>query len=180
MRRPRVLFPFFVLLLAVGMRLADTPFPAAPAGALLFVEVKPGSHGAAGEVYDVRVLSEPNTSVLVSGDFDYYRVVNDDASCGRSDDSPLTVSATVLQTVGVKAKEMGTAMAAAYKRIRTDVGQLAAQGSVQPDEGALLRAQAYGDVRAACAAAEGQGASCEPTAYPPALLGVFDTWPPPI
>jgi hypothetical protein len=161
---------------AAGMRLADTPFPDAPAGALLLVEVKAGTHGAAGEVHDVRVLRSPNTSVLVAGNYDYYLVVNDDASCGGGGTAALHVTSTVLQTVGAKAKEMGTAMATAYNRVRGQVDQLAQQGSVQPDQGALLRAQAYNDVRAACTAAEGQGVSCEPTAYPPALLGVFDTW----
>jgi hypothetical protein len=154
---------------ASGLRLSDTPFPGLPAGALVLVQVPAGSSGTAEKILDARVLTKPSASVLVDQASDYYLVVNDDASCGAAaSTSPLTITATVLQSVGAKVKQLGQAMASTYAAVRQEVNTLDQQAEVQPDEGALLRAGAYTTLRTTC--------QCEPTSYPPAILGFFDTW----
>ena len=148
---------------AAGIHLSDTPFPFAPAGSLLLVQTD-----AQQNILDVRVVS-PQSAVVVDKASQYYLLINDDGTCPSYDTTQaLTVSISHLVPVGALVQALGQAMATSYATIRNQVGTLENQAQLEPDEGALLRTQAYTELRKDC--------GCDPATYPSALMGLFDTW----
>ncbi|WP_437779220.1 hypothetical protein [Sorangium sp. So ce1097] len=125
---------------ATGLRLRDTPFPDAPVGSLLLVEMPRGGT-LRSQIRDVRVIQEPNTSVVVESDeADHYLVVNDRASCTSIDTArALTVDLQHLMPVGAAAEALGQAMAQAIAELRSSVPAKLAQGRISASELGALR-----------------------------------------
>ncbi|WP_437913729.1 hypothetical protein WME73_46050 [Sorangium sp. So ce302] len=131
--------------LAAGLRLPGTPFPDAPVGSLLLVELPRGGI-LRSQIRDVRVLQEPNTSVVVnSNEADYYLVVNDKAGCGADPIGAaynLALDIQHLTPSGAVARAMGQAMAETLTELRNSVPAKLTQGAVTPSELGALRAAA--------------------------------------
>jgi hypothetical protein len=149
---------------ASGIHLPNTPFPEAPAGALLLVEMESGQTSP-DHIIDVTVVQSPAMSVLVdpAGGADFYLVDNDVAGCGYSSPGGLNVQIAELQPSGAAFAQIGTAMTKALSDIKARSAQLIAQGKVVPDDMALLRAQATSEIG-------------DTTKIPTALVSLFNTY----
>ncbi len=130
---------------AVGIRLADTPFPSAPAGALLAV-VMPRDSSSRTAQLDVRVVA-PRTSLVIEKASDVYLVVND-SQCAL-DTGTLTVHYARLTPTGNLAKKLGTVMADALKDIRDLEPRFRAEGRMLPEDTAARRQAAVARIDAA-------------------------------
>ncbi|KYF64070.1 hypothetical protein BE11_19005 [Sorangium cellulosum] len=131
--------------LSTGLRLPGTPFPDAPVGSLLLVELPRGGI-LRSQIRDVRVLQEPSTSVVVdSEEADYYLVVNDKGGCSPDPiDMAYNIALQVqhLTPSGAVARAMGQAMAETLNELRSSIPAKLTQGGVTPSELAALRAAA--------------------------------------
>lgn len=131
---------------ATGLRLRGTPFRDAPVGSLLLVEMSRGGV-LRSQIKDVRVIHEPNTSVVVnSNEAEYYLVVNDTASCGpdpRDTGYNLAVEVQHLTPSGSVARALGKAMADTLTELRNSIPAKLTQGRVTPSELTALRDAAH-------------------------------------
>ncbi|WP_437576748.1 hypothetical protein [Sorangium sp. So ce887] len=127
---------------ATGLRLPGTPFPDAPVGSLLLVELPRGGI-LRNQIRDVRVLHEPSTSVVVNSDkADYYLVVNDKGDCSPDPiDTAYNLALQIhhLAPSGAVARAMGQAMAETLTELRSSIPAKLTQGGVTPSEIAALR-----------------------------------------
>ncbi len=110
---------------AGGLFLDNTPYPEAPAGALLLVTTEPGQPS---RLVDVQVVG-PDAAYLAERAVDVYLVVND-LSCPLSSDPALTVDAWITRPTGLLIAQLGGAMAEATARLRSKASELAAQGKL--------------------------------------------------
>jgi hypothetical protein len=127
-----------------GIRLGNTPYPDAPAGALLLVAVRPG----ATKPFDVQVVTK-QTSWLATETADIYFVVNDLASCADDSTEALTVTVHKTTPMGDLARTLGTAMAKALENLETSAPAIIAQGQLFLNQDAALKAAARQYVRQA-------------------------------
>jgi hypothetical protein len=151
--------------LAGGLRLEDTPFPFAPAGALVLVEQE--QVGGAPRIRDAHVLGRNRTFVF-SGDADVYLIVND-KKCVDVDTSALTVHVAHAQPAGAAASALATAMAGILADVRVAAAVLVEQGAVSGSDLRALEADAYDRLRLACG-------GCDLATYPETVRGMFEAW----
>jgi hypothetical protein len=126
-----------------GIRLKNTPYPDAPAGALLLVAVRPGST----QPFDVQVVTR-QSSWLATEDADVYLVVNDLASCPDDSTDALTVNVYKTTPMGAVAKTLGVAMAKALEKLEADAPAIIAQGQLFANVDTALKASARQFVKA--------------------------------
>jgi hypothetical protein len=150
---------------AVGLRLDDTPFPAAPVGSLLVVLQDP----ATGVIRDVRVVHSGGTSILVEGASTAYFVVNDKQCSTAGTTNKLTVTARSMLGGPAVAKKALVAMADVLALMRQQQTLLAAQGTMLPTQAALIRQQADNKLQ------ERLG-EISVTALPAPLASLFDAF----
>ena len=154
---------------AGGMHLDNTPYPYAPAGALLLVLTAPGTD----TIVDVQVVGR-QAAFIAPEDVDAYLVVNDFnpvSSGGRCDgflNHKLHVEAAQVTSFGATADQLARAMAASLGEIRGAASGILAQGQLVPGEEQLLRLHA----RQRVAALTG----FDVTQLPPAVSEFFETW----
>jgi hypothetical protein len=149
-----------------GIRVNGTPFPNAPAGALLLVQMTPGLK-TPGDVLDVQVVQGPNMSVVAAADADVYLVANDVGGCTFASPGSLTVSLYELEQAGPLFKAVGDGMVAALTHMKQREAGLIAQGKILPDDMAALRATATSDLTSATPAN---------LTLPPSLTALFGAW----
>ncbi|WP_224248002.1 hypothetical protein [Hyalangium gracile] len=155
---------------ATGLRVSNTPFPGAPAGSLLLVAMeKDGS--APGQIRDVRILQEPNTSVVVEADQDYYLVVNDKGGCVADTQHALTVEFTQLVPAGQAAKALGKAMAQSMTDLRAATSAAVSQGRVTSSELSALRDAASARLLTAFSQ---ECPGCQVSDMPPVFTALFN------
>jgi hypothetical protein len=154
---------------AVGLRLPQTPFRDFPAGALIAVQVAPGT----GTMLDATVVQSPLTALVFKQPADVYLVVND-LHCNAPGTGQLNLSATQLRPAGAKARALASAMGAIWAAKSSEMEAIVSQGRMLPDQAAAFRSDAWQALRTACSAELQQ--PCEPTAYPPVLQGFFASW----
>jgi hypothetical protein len=150
---------------AEGIRSFLDPFPNAPTGALLVVQMKPGQYSPSA-VLDVQVV-QPTMSVLVNQAADVYLVDNDISGCTFPQPGALTLSLTELEPAGQVGPVIGTAMVNALNDINSMAPGLVSQGTILPDDMATLSAKANADLAAAIPAN---------VTIPPALTALFSSW----
>ncbi|MEM9493441.1 MAG: hypothetical protein AAGC55_30110, partial [Myxococcota bacterium] len=88
-----------------GIRLANTPFPAAPAGSLLVVELPRGTTRL-DDIRDIHLVRTGNTSVRVAADSDLYLVVNDRSCAGQDTLHRLTLRGARLASADDIARDL--------------------------------------------------------------------------
>jgi hypothetical protein len=122
-----------------GMRLPNTPFPDAPAGALLIV----ATDAQTAEIVDVQVMYRQGVYVAPKN-VHVHVYVNDEANgtCTLNP-SALTVETMRVSTVGAIAEPLGYAMADVLNRLRAERPAILAQGALLAGEGTALRSQAW-------------------------------------
>jgi hypothetical protein len=150
---------------AEGIRSNYDPFPTAPTGALLLVQMTPGKYTSA-DVLDVQVV-QPQMSVLINKTADVYLVDNDISGCTFPQPGALVVSLTELQPTGTLAPLLGTAMVTALNDINTMAPGLVSQGTILPDDMAALSAKATSDLNTLIPAN---------VSIPGALAALFSSW----
>ena len=151
---------------AYGTRLPNTPFPSAPAGALLAVLAKPGQ-SAADAVLQVEVVRGPASSILADADADVYFIVNDYGACREANPPELKVRATHLQAAGPAIEALAKAMAAEMRGLHARFPQLIAQGRLGPQAMASLARGIQANVEATCG---------DLGRYPASIRSLFDSW----
>ncbi|AKF04357.1 hypothetical protein [Sandaracinus amylolyticus] len=120
---------------SAGLRLRDTPFPMLPAGALVVIEMAPGSTMAS-DIRDIHLLRSGASSFFVPDAADLYFVVNDGwtSSCGTlappGDSNVVSLELRVLQSETGVAQQVVDAMAGVLESIRGDRALIVEQGSV--------------------------------------------------
>jgi hypothetical protein len=121
-----------------GLRLPNTPFPAAPVGSLLVVLAAPGG----GQIRDVKVVHSGGTSILVEDASDAYFIVND-KQCGTSNGSlALGVSTRTMTSEVAVAEKALVSMAEVLGYMRQQRQLWVNQGALLPNQATLLRQQA--------------------------------------
>ncbi|HET7500154.1 MAG TPA: proprotein convertase P-domain-containing protein, partial [Kofleriaceae bacterium] len=149
-----------------GLRLATTPFPEAPAGALVAVITHKGITGAASDppIIDIRVVQRddlfvgPTPPVVTGwndgGQTEIHFVVNDRAQ--RDDGSPCAVDTTPLQLnltrvtpTGNVALQVGAAMADTLTAIEGQAQSVILEGELSAAEETSLRSDAWRRVETA-------------------------------
>jgi hypothetical protein len=148
---------------ASGLRLPNTPIPAAPVGALLAVLTNPG---APTQITDIRVVEAPATGIVLDADSDVYLVTNDITGCSQVDTQhALTVSIATAVHAGDAVKwvqgglgsvaQLMEGLSAGDPTASTPnipAGSLVAQGQMTPDQAAEVRATALVELTGACTA----------------------------
>jgi len=157
---------------SLGLRLPNTPFPDAPAGALLLVSMQPGTTARAG-LRDVQVLQPGNTAVVVKADSEYYLVVNDLGTCADDVSHRLSVKAVQLMPTGAAAKALGLAMATAMTELRAATPAFVAQGRVTGSELEALKQNARSRLLQEYGV---QCPGCAMTGMPEVFTSLFDTF----
>ncbi len=153
---------------AVGLRLANTPFPEFPAGSLLLVKTtRGGTKLAKPDLLDVRVLLASN-SIPVDVASDYYLVVNDLLEACAPGAGSLTVQVQKLQASGTAAVNLANAMADVAGTLHAETVSKLRQGRVLPSEIQALRDGAWNQLAQRCA--------CDPNVYPTSMTGFFTSW----
>lgn len=151
-----------------GLRLADTPFPELPAGALVLVEVPAGSASLyKSNVYRTHVL-QPQRSIVFDKDVDLYLVVNDkhDDTCNVGGGLTVTMSHVVPQ--GALVKALGDAMGTTLTNLEQTFSTYLAQGHVTAAEISAFEADAQTQLASTC--------GCDPSTFQPSLLGFYNAW----
>ncbi len=148
-----------------GLRLRNTPFPAAPAGSLLAV-VMPRGEVDLGRVIDVVVL-RPQLSFVIPTTADIYLVVNDLYGCGTVSGT-LLVDGVKLHAMGARIRSMGLAMASALQKIRDSAAQHATERRLLPGTIAVLKDIAQQELGVEC--------GCAPSTYPREIISFYDLW----
>jgi len=154
---------------AGGMHLDNTPYPEAPAGALLLVLTRAGTN----TVVDTQVVGR-QAAYIAPEDVDAYLVVNDfspaasGGKCGAHGNRKLHVEAAQVTSFGAMADELAHAMAASLQEIRSATPAILAQGQLVPGEEQLLRLHARQRVA--------ELTQHDVTQLPPAVQEFFDTW----
>ncbi|MCB9603670.1 MAG: hypothetical protein H6721_03845 [Sandaracinus sp.] len=149
---------------SAGLRLAYTPFPNAPAGALLAV-VLPRGEQRIRQYTDVQVITKPHSTVFLPADSDVYFVVND-SSCTTADTTQsLRVTVRPMSTAGALAEAVVDAM----REVVADAAELRATYSAQ---GTLLSSQLQ-LVRSTAVAQLEEAAGMPFSGLPPALQTLF-------
>jgi hypothetical protein len=149
---------------SVGIRLANTPYPIAPAGALLAVITHKGVTGGPGDPpnIDVRVIHGDDVIVGETpppvsgwnddGQTEVHFVVNDttqgpDGSPCAADPSSLQVELTLVTPFGNVAKHLGTAMADTLTAIETQAQSVIDEGELSGAEESALRLRGWSRVQ---------------------------------
>jgi hypothetical protein len=122
-----------------GLRLPETPFPLAPAGALLIVATEPQS----AVIVDVQVMQRQGVYVAPDN-VDVHVIVNDvtQPQCVVRD-AALTVEMAKVTTLGAVGSALSQAMAATLGGIAAESGEILAQGTLLGTEAAALRSMAW-------------------------------------
>lgn len=155
---------------AGGLRVATTPFPTLPAGALLLVEVVPAAGGGT-RMRDVHVV-RPHASLVFPEQATVYLVANDErdpTGCAAVDTSPLTINYVHGQSPDGAARGLAETMATVLASLETSRATYTAQGSVTATELSSLQTAAYDQLRASCG-------GCNLSAFPDEVRGMFDAW----
>ena len=151
---------------SVGIRLKNTPYPMAPAGALLAVITHKGVTGGPGDPpnIDVRVIQRDDLIVGVTppavsgwnddGQTEVHFVVNDttqgpDGSACAADPSALQVGLTRVTPLGNVAVHVGTAMADTLTAIETQAQSVIDEGELSGAEETALRLDGWSRVQQA-------------------------------
>lgn len=160
----------------VGVRLANTPYPSAPAGSLVAVITVADQPG---EVLDVQVVHEsdlivaPNLPGGASGAVDVHFVVNDGADtvrCPLPELSPsLHIELFKTTPVGVVARAVGAATANTLTALESQAPAILAQGQLSGTELGGLRAAAWLELQLRLATA-----GLDVAGLPPDLRQLFD------
>ncbi|WP_394850767.1 hypothetical protein LZC95_25335 [Pendulispora brunnea] len=163
-----------------GVRAPNTPFPRAPAGALLAVALKPGKirldddesrplNGNGRNVVDVRVIQSPNTALMYPEPVRVYLVVNDSGQCGASANTQsLTVTPFRLKAAIKLLEAFAKPLSEVHKWLRSERPRLVAQGQLTSTDTAQLQAQAYQKLTTGC--------HCNFNQYPHFVQGFFSEW----
>jgi hypothetical protein len=150
-----------------GIHLDTTPFPDAPAGALLMVLTE---HGNAGHVLGVEVVNRQG-SYLASADVDAYLVVNDrydTTRCTFRRNDLLSVEAVKTTSFGAVAQQLKLAMAETIGLIEDQTPALLRQGQLLGSDATLLRQEAHQTLATLM--------SLDVTQLPAAVMEFYDTW----
>jgi hypothetical protein len=158
---------------ATGIRLPNTPFPHAPVGSALLVQMQPGQTDARTSLISVHVLQRPDSSILIARNADVYLVVNDSVNeagnpCSVTSGNPLTLQSTIVESVGSAVQALMPAMANALNNIESTTSVYMAQGSISPSELSLLHDGAFSDLATSC--------HCSISDYPSPLQALVSTW----
>ncbi|HET8542191.1 MAG TPA: hypothetical protein VFL83_20100 [Anaeromyxobacter sp.] len=149
---------------AQGLRLSNTPYPDFPVGSLVAFVVSPTDNR---KILDAYVLQAPRTAITFSRPGDVYLVVNDKA-CGNAGPGGLSVSARRLTPAADKALALARAMQTVGVSLESRGDAIVAQGRLMPDDATYFRRLGWQEIRKEC--------TCEPTDYPPSVVGFFETW----
>jgi hypothetical protein len=149
-----------------GIHLDETPYPEAPAGALLLVVTERGNPH---NVFDVQVVNRQMV-YMADQDSDTYLIVNDvhSPSCSFRPNDKLTIEGQKVTSFGAIAKKIRAAMAATLVSIRGQETAILEQGALMPSDATLMRQAA----RQALALSLG----FDVTALPAAVMEFYDTW----
>lgn len=152
-----------------GMRLSNTPFPAAPAGSLLAVEMPRGAIDLS-EIRDVHLVRRGNTAVRAAADSDLYLVVND-MSCQDQDTLyRLTLHGARLSSADDIARNLLARIGQVLGQVASHREQLVATRDILPSELAAIRSQALLDV------ISGSGPQVPLSSYPEGLTAIFNAF----
>ena len=155
-----------------GMRLDTTPFPDAPAGALLAV-VTPKN--APTVVKELRVVQAPATTMVLSEDSDVYLIANDIVdltNCASPDTKDkLSVKVTTAVHAGAALAWVSDGIAAVAATIKAQAGDgaglgIVAQGRITPSQVASIRSRALLSLVAECKAKVADVTLCDPSKLP--------------
>jgi hypothetical protein len=149
-----------------GLRLENTPFPEAPAGSLLLVEMGPGRRHRT-EIENLYVLRIPETTYVFEKDADLYLVVNDLAGCTKVS-GQLVLDLQHLVPLGQKIKPLAETMAQSLTHLKEKERGLVKQGQLSAMELAGLRGDVFNILRQKC--------QCDPLQYPQIVRDFFETW----
>jgi hypothetical protein len=150
---------------AGGVRVPGTPFPNAPAGALLMVEVE--TIAGADRLRDVQVI-RPHTTISFRDAAKVYLVVNDRAGCAF-DSSALSVTYAHAHSTVTAARALAEVMADVIGDLESAKANYVAQGSVTSMELAALHHSAYVRLLATCGA-------CTLSNFPEQVRTMFEAW----
>lgn len=146
---------------ASGLRLANTPFPAAPVGALLLVMTDKTS----GEIVDIHVMRSPSTMIPVPANANAYLVINDVACDTQDSTNTLEVHVRTLNTVGASAPLVVEAMSVVFEDLRAQQSLFVRQGMILPSQLAGIRSETLLDLE--------QRIRGPLTSYPKPLIDLF-------
>jgi hypothetical protein len=150
---------------AGGVRLAETPFPTMPAGALLLVETI-GS-GDARLIRDVNVVTA-SSSFVFDTNAEVFLVVND-LHCPEVDLSPLSVTIIQGQSAAAASKALALTMSQVLTDVTAKTRLFTDQGSVSATELEVIRNDAMDALRTGCG-------GCNLETYPQTVLSMFQTY----
>jgi hypothetical protein len=150
---------------AGGLRVPGTPFPNAPAGALLMVEVE--TIAGADHVRDAQVI-RPHTTISFRDAAKVYLVVNDRAGCAF-DSSALSITYVHAHSAVTAARALAEVMADVLANLESAKATYVAQGSVTATELAALHDSAYDRLLATCGA-------CTLANFPEQVRTMFEAW----
>ena len=153
-----------------GIRLADTPFPSAPAGSLLAVLTRRGTQ----TVEDIQVVHRQSVVIAprppAGSDFTYdvYLVVNDKGTCASPSNPPsLGVTARKIVPVGSAALGLREAMANVLRTMKAETARVVAQGVFPASQQTAMKAMAWVELENEVGADLNQV---------PALRDLFNAW----
>ncbi len=136
------------LSLASGLKLEKTPFPEAPAGSLLVVEM-PHNEKNLSNIRRVHLVHSPSTTIINSYDSDFYFVVND-TMCDPSDQADsinqLEIDVNAMISAKEVAKDLIQRMAYTINHVRTMRSKFIERGEILPAESSSIRTEALLDL----------------------------------
>lgn len=150
-----------------GLRSESTPFPDAPVGSLLLVQV-PRNATARANAVAVRVLQAPVSTVVVSDDADLYLVANEIAGCNNANDAMTVQVDRLVPMSGAEGQRIARLMAEATAELRVQASELVGQGRVLPTQLALLRSNVITSLESRC--------GCSVQSLPPLLMNLFEVF----
>jgi hypothetical protein len=151
---------------SAGIHLDETPFPAAPAGALLLVVTEQNNPR---NILDVQVVSRQMV-YLAAENSDAYLVVNDvnAGGCTTRPGDKLTIEGQKVTSFGAIAQQLKLAMADTLLDIRADEPAILEQGALMPSDQLLIRQHARQTLSLHL--------GFDLTELPAAVMEFYDTW----
>jgi hypothetical protein len=159
---------------SAGLRLDSSPFPQAPAGALLAVVVPQGSHEALYEQHQIYVLDGPYRQIDIHEEASVYLVVNDARCSAPFADGGGALHVEVMRKIPAQAtaKAAFRAHEAALQSLQERTKTLIQQGEYAKEEIPGLKMALLATLEQACS----QEPACDIHALPPPLSTLFDYW----